>query len=186
MLDQLLAFDRQLFLTLNQVGIPAFDPLFLLLSSTYTNVLVYLLIALFLTRKKGWKSFLALTLTILLMITFTDQVTNIFKSGFERLRPCYDPLVKDMVRLVKASCGGRYGFFSGHASNSFALATFFFLLVRKKYPSLGILLLLLATAIAYSRVYLGVHFPLDIVCGSIFGIGSGLLFGYGYHRFAQP
>ena len=96
MLDQLLAFDRQLLLTLNQVGKPAFDPLFLVLSSTYTNVLVYLLIALFLTRKKGWKSFLALTLTILLMITFTDQVTNIFKSGFERLRPCYDPLVKDL------------------------------------------------------------------------------------------
>ena len=105
------------------------------------------------------------------MILISDQSANIFKDSFQRLRPCYDELVKDSVRLVKDGCGGKYGFFSAHASNSFSLAVFFGLLFKdfSKYPIY--FTLIFASLISYSRVYLGVHYPLDILFGSLFGMG---------------
>jgi undecaprenyl-diphosphatase len=78
------------------------------------------------------------------------------------------------MRLVKASCGGKYGFFSGHSSNSFALA-FFFSLIFNKVKWLMPILLSFAGLIAYSRIYLGVHYPLDILCGAFAGILMGSL-----------
>jgi len=81
-----------------------------------------------------------------------------------------------MVRLVKSSCGGMYGYFSGHASNSFALAVFFSGVFGAKYRKLPFLLLFVAFLVAYSRIYIGVHYPLDIVSGMAFGSLVGLLF----------
>ena len=80
------------------------------------------------------------------------------------------------MRLVKDSCGGQFSFFSGHASNSFALATLFFLSFRKIIDRGRILLFVLAGLIAYSRVYIGVHYPIDILCGALFGLLAGNLF----------
>jgi undecaprenyl-diphosphatase len=117
----------------------------------------------------------------------TDQLTNLFKVQVGRLRPCYDEEIKTLVRLVKPSCGGRYSFFSGHASNSFALAVFFGLIFKESYRFLLPILLFIAFLIAYSRVYIGVHFPLDIfvgaVAGSLIGIGFFRLWNYFKLRF---
>jgi undecaprenyl-diphosphatase len=176
MLEVLLDIDRYLFEGINSNGIPFLDPLFLVLSSTWTNVLVYLSISIVIARNRKWTFFLSLVLVVGVLIAFTDQITNLFKFGIARLRPCHDPELETLVRLVKASCGGMYGFFSGHASNSFALATFFSGLLKKHAYKGSWLLFLLAGLIALSRVYLGVHFPLDILCGSIFGIFSGYVF----------
>ncbi|MGB5363970.1 MAG: phosphatase PAP2 family protein, partial [Aureibaculum sp.] len=77
---------------------------------------------------------------------------------------------------VKSSCGGKFGYFSGHASNSMAVAVFAGLLLRNKYKYLAFLLLFWAALMAYSRIYIGVHFPLDVISGMIFGAFSGWLY----------
>ena len=117
------------------------------------------------------------------MIAFTDQTTNLFKYSFMRLRPCFDPETMDAMRLVKESCGGKFGYFSGHASNSFALATFFFW-IFKSINRLWYFLFLWAIFVAYSRIYIGVHFPLDVISGATFGIVAGTLF-YFVYRFVE-
>ena len=80
------------------------------------------------------------------------------------------------LRLVKSSCGGRYSYFSGHASNSMAVAVFTGLLLRNKYKYLVFLMLFWAALMAYSRIYIGVHFPLDVLSGMFFGAISGFIF----------
>jgi undecaprenyl-diphosphatase len=111
-----------------------------------------------------------------LLILCTDQLTNLFKVQVGRLRPCYDQEIRALVRLVKPTCGGRFSFFSGHASNSFALAVFFGSILKSTHRSLFPTLLFIAFLIAYSRVYIGVHFPLDIVIGAIAGSLIGIMF----------
>lgn len=169
MIDQLLVWDTSLFLWLNQKGTPQFDPFWLLMSEKTTNIVVYLSLVVIYGRKHGNKSAVFLLIVGVALVGLTDQLTNLFKDGFMRLRPCHTPELAEVMRLVKASCGGKYGFFSGHASNSFALAIFFGLLFKKGKMLLPFLSLF-AGLIAYSRIYLGVHYPLDVICGMFAGI----------------
>ena len=120
------------------------------------------------------KSYISLFF-ISLLILFTDQISGFFKDFFERLRPCHDSSINSIIRTVKESCGGLYSFFSSHASNSFALASFFYFLMAKKNKYIK-LLFVWALIVSYSRIYIGVHYPLDIVCGTFFGLSSGYLF----------
>lgn len=168
MLEQLLQWDQSVFLYLNQMGSDRFDPLWILLSKRGTNVVVYLALVVLYGRKFGWKPALYLLLICGAMVGLTDQITNGFKYGFARLRPCHTLELQDVMRIVNG-CGGKYSFFSGHSSNSFALA-FLFSLVYKRIKWVMLILLTLAALIAYSRVYLGVHFPIDIICGALAGI----------------
>lgn len=169
MLQGLLEWDQALFLQLNSFGSSFWDPFFLLLSHKATNVVFYLSLLLYIGYKRNTQQAVILFFLAVLLVVITDQITNAFKYGFERLRPCYTEGIKEKMRWVKEGCGGRYSFFSGHASNSFALATFFGF-IFSKYKRLLPLMFGLAAAVAYSRIYLGVHFPLDILCGSLFGI----------------
>lgn len=175
-MDELIALDQQVFLYLNQMGSKTFDGFWMLMTYKATNIILYLFLALLYLKRTNLKSFLVLLLSVALLILVTDQVTNLFKDGFQRLRPCHDPTLSKMVRLVKSSCGGLYGYFSGHASNSFALAVFFSCIFGVKYRKLPFVLLFVAFLVAYSRVYIGVHYPLDIVSGMTFGALVGLLF----------
>ena len=104
--------------------------------------------------------------------------TNLFKYGFERLRPCHNQEIADIMRIVKKGCGGLYGYFSGHASNSFALSTYFSLLFANRYPKLKFALFFMASLVAYSRIYIGVHYPLDVISGALFGTLWSLSFFY--------
>ena len=169
MLEGLLEWDQALFLQLNSFGSSFWDPFYLLLSHKATNVVFYLSLLLYIGYKRNTQQAVILFFLAVLLVVITDQITNAFKYGFERLRPCYTEGIKEKMRWVKEGCGGRYSFFSGHASNSFALATFFGF-IFSKYKRLLPLMFGLAAAVAYSRIYLGVHFPLDILCGSLFGI----------------
>ena len=111
-----------------------------------------------------------------ILIIFTDQSSNFFKDYFERLRPCHNPEISYFIRIVKEGCGGLYGFFSAHSANTFAFAMFIYLNTKKNYRSYMSFLFIWATIISYSRIYLGVHFPTDIIFGAVYGLLSGYLF----------
>ena len=179
MIEEILNLDSELFLFLNSLGSSNFDSFWIYLSYKESNILFYLSLLIFYFYSKSQKIKLSEVfyslLFIAIMITITDQTSNLFKDSFQRLRPCYNDSLQDYVRLVKETCGGKYGFFSAHASNSFSLAVFFGLIYRNKYKFIIYITLFYASLISYSRVYLGVHFPLDIFFGSIYGIIIGLV-----------
>lgn len=176
MLEQFLELDKDFFLYLNKLGTSTWDGFWLVITDKLTFVPLYALLLLLIYKKYGLKSLLIMVLVIAAMITFTDQITNAFKHGFMRARPCrVDALLDEGMRFIAKHCG-RYGFFSGHASNSMAAAVFGGLVLRPYYKNLIFILLLWSFIVAYSRIYVGVHYPLDIICGMSFGALSG--FGF--------
>ena len=176
MIEKLLDYDTELFLFLNNLGTPTWDGLWLFITNKlfFGSFLAILLFYLF-YKKFGLKAVFILIFVVALMITFTDQITNLFKSGFARPRPCGNNVIADQLRFIAVRCG-KYGFFSGHASNSMAVAVFGGLLLRPYYKQLIYILILISLVVAYSRIYIGVHYPLDIICGMVFGAFSGVLF----------
>ncbi|WP_420602469.1 phosphatase PAP2 family protein [Flagellimonas sp.] len=176
MLEELVQLDKELFLFLNGLGTPTWDGFWMFMTKTRNSAPLYLLL-LFLSYKNfGLKGTAIILVSIALLITCTDQLSNFFKYGVGRLRPCHDPEITDVMRLVKSYCGGKFGYFSAHAANSFAPATFFALLFHKKVKFIGLLLVVWASIVAYSRIYIGVHFPLDVVTGTFVGMVFGWLF----------
>lgn len=176
MIDQLLQYDTELFLFLNNLGSPTWDGLWLAITNKFIFGPFLGVLLMFLFYKKfGLKAVLILMVIVALMITFTDQITNVFKRSFARPRPCRAEDIMDSMRMVAAYCG-KYGFFSGHSSNSMAVAIFGGLLLKTYYKKLIFILVLISFIVAYSRIYLGVHYPLDIICGLTFGAFSGFMF----------
>lgn len=189
MLDQLIQYDKELFLLLNNMGNANWDGFWLFMTYKFNmvNLALYVTLLILSYRYYGLKRTGVLLLTVILMITTTDQLANFFKYGVQRLRPCHDTTVNSVMRLVKDSCGGKFGYFSAHAANSFAVAFFFTFLLSKKIRWIGIFLMFWALFVAYSRVYIGVHFPLDVLTGTVIGLILSWLFAklfiFALHRF---
>jgi undecaprenyl-diphosphatase len=175
MIEQLLKNDTELFLFLNNLGSSTWDGLWLAITEKLTFIPLYALLLFLLYKKFGGKSLLVFVVVIALMITFTDQITNVFKRGFMRPRPCGEADLIDHMRFIAVRCG-KYGFFSGHSSNSMAAAVFAGLMLKPYYKNLIYIMLIWSVVVAYSRIYVGVHYPLDILCGLIFGAISGFMF----------
>jgi undecaprenyl-diphosphatase len=176
MIKKILELDTELFLFLNSLGTPTWDNLWLTITNKfYFGSFLGLLLLYLFFKKFGWKALLLLMVVIALLITFTDQMTNVFKRGFARPRPCGEAGLIDQIRFIAVRCG-KYGFFSGHASNSMAVAIFGGLLLRPYYRKLIYILISISFIVSYSRIYIGVHYPLDIICGLTFGAFSGFLF----------
>ncbi|MEM1338082.1 MAG: phosphatase PAP2 family protein [Bacteroidota bacterium] len=175
-LEPLIQLDEQLFVFLNGLGTPVWDGFWLFMTKTRNSFPLYLLLLVLSYRFFGGKGTLVILVAVALLITCTDQLSNFFKYGVQRLRPCHDPDISGAMRLVKSYCGGQYAFFSAHAANSFAAASFFTALFVKKWPWFTGLLLLWAVIVAYSRIYIGVHFPLDVIVGALIGSLFGWVF----------
>ena len=175
MLDLILEYDHKAFLWLNNLGNESFDWFWMIMTNKLFNFFVYSIALIYILKKIKIKSLVLMILFLSILILISDQTSNLFKNFFERLRPCHDEQISSYMRLVKDSCGGFYSFFSAHASNSFSLASFFFFVYYKIIQRKIILFFVLASLVSYSRVYIGVHYPLDIITGSIFGFVSGFI-----------
>lgn len=174
-MEEIILEDKQAMISLNNLGSSTFDPFWILVSEKWFWIPLYVIFLYFLYKNFTKKSLFYILLFVALGITASDQIANIFKFGFERLRPCHDPSLEGLLREVK--CGGKFGFYSAHSSNSFFVATYLTILLGKKIKKLPYFLFVWAATVAYSRVYLGMHFPGDIIVGAIMGILLALFFG---------
>lgn len=173
MIENLKAIDEDLFIWLNSLHADWLDPIMLFFTETITWIPLYaiLIYLIYRTDKQGiWWILGGAAFTILI----SDQVTSGFmKPYFERLRPCHDDRWNGIIYNY-GRCGGLFGFVSSHAANTFAIATFLNLRLKVKLPYLG-WLFLWALIVSYTRVYLGVHYPADIIIGGLVGMSSGAL-----------
>lgn len=176
LINRLIEFDKELMLRINtRWHHPILDILFQHIRETYFWLPLYLffiVLAILNFGKKGWLWVLTGTLTIIL----TDQFSsNLIKNNFDRLRPCRDPMVSDHIRFFIQYCPRSSSFMSSHATNHFGFACFVIFTLRKFTGPWIYLLLLMAFLISYGQVYVGVHFPIDVICGGL----SGSIIGYG-------
>lgn len=172
MIEKLLSLDVDLFVFLNGLGSPAFDSLWLLITRQSNWIPLFLLLLYVIFKKLGAKQTLYLLFFVAILVTFTDQTTNIVKNYFQRLRPCNNLEINSFIRVVQVR--NSFSFFSGHASNSMAVATLIYFTLRSYFKYFE-LLFLWPLIFAYSRIYLGLHYPIDIIIGFLFGFGSGFL-----------
>jgi len=181
MLEKILEFERGAFLWLNGHHSPFWDIFMLRYTGQVVWIPLILVLAFVLFYKKNWKEsiidwkeFVFVLLAIVLVITLCDQFSSkLCKPYFMRFRPTHHPDFKDFVHIVNDYRGGKYGFISGHAANTFGFAMFSLLLFR--YRPYTILVLVWSTLMAYTRIYLGVHFLSDIIPGALSGIFFGFL-----------
>lgn len=183
MLEEILPWERDLFLLLNSPHTPFFDNFMWLYSQIWSWLPFYIVLFGILVYKKTWKESLLIIAAIILLVLLCDQISShICKPYFHRFRPTHHPDFENIVKTVFGYRGGSYGFISGHATNSFGFAVFLSLVFRNKY--LTFILFLFASINAYSRIYLGVHFISDIVAGAIVGSIIGFLV-YKLYMFAR-
>lgn len=176
MLEDLKRLDQELFISINGYHSPFWDPIMVAISNRTFWIPFYAVLVAFLIYRFRRQSIL-MFLAVALSLVAADGISSRFiKPYVARLRPCHDSTLSDTINIV-AGCGGKFGFLSSHAANSFAIAMLFSLMLPDKYRYFKIFTFIWAALISYSRIYLGVHFPGDVVGGALLGVFLGFLFG---------
>ena len=181
MLDWLLELDRDVFVYLNGLGSEGWDSFWLFITKQFNWIPVFAIILYLAFKRLGWKHAVLVIVLVALLITLTDQTTNLIKNTFQGLRPGNDPLLTDIMRAVQKRKS--FSFISGHASNSMAVAYFLYRILKPYLKYMGFIFLW-PLIFAYSRIYLGLHYPGDILMGYLYGIlmASLMLLLYRYLR----
>jgi len=172
LLDRLLQIDTELLIFLNNLGSEQWDGFWLALTNQFHWSPLFALLLFLIFKKFGWKNGGLILLFLVVLITFSDQFTNFIKNTFERLRPCNTEGVLQQIREFNYKPTS-YSFYSGHAASSMTFSFFVILLLKKHYKYIGFLVIF-PLLFGYSRIYLGVHYPVDILSGYL----AGLFFGY--------
>ena len=172
MLEKILALDTELFVYLNGLGSEKYDGFWLIITKQTSWIPLFIFLLYLIYTKLGAKQSLYLLLFVAILIVLTDQTANLFKNGVQRLRPCNNPEINSFIRIVQSRSS--FGYFSGHATSSMGVATFLYLIFRKDFNYFW-LLFLWPLIFAYSRIYLGLHYPLDIISGYLCGTILGFL-----------
>ena len=174
MLDILNNLDTHLFLAINGAHNAFFDVVMVYISAKFFWIPFYIILLYLIYKSYGMQTFAILGFVALLIVITDQGSVHLFKNTFQRLRPCHEIDLQLFVHTVEG-CGGRYGFLSSHAANSFALAFFITSLLKDKYRMIGLLMYSWAFLTIYSRVYLGAHYPGDVLAGAVFGLVVGWL-----------
>ena len=170
MIDYIIGFDKRLFLFLNNLGSENWDFIWVFISNKMWMCFIIAPIILFYIYRQDGSKFIYTVLFILICFGITDLIhLHCFKNIFMRLRPCWDPEIAHLSRIV-VDKGGMYGFVSGHAANSTAIISFFLVHLKQRNNLLTYGLITWLFLVSYSRIYLGKHFPLDVFFGALLGL----------------
>lgn len=167
MIETIKYAEYEWFLWLNSFHTPFWDIIMFWATYRFTWLPLYAYLIYYLFTKyraNFWQNLLFVALSVGLSDRFT---TGFMKPYYQRFRPCHDPAIQNLVHVV-SDCGGQYGFASSHAANCFALAMAFYLLNGSK--KMSFFLFLWAIIVSYSRIYVGVHFPTDLIVGALVGV----------------
>lgn len=181
MFESLKLLDRELLLCLNGYHSPLTDELMYNISRVWVFFPLFAWWLYLVFKKYGWKKTLLLAAFMGLLVGFTDQSSNRVKHSVKRYRPTHNLEIMDRVHILHEYRGGQYGFFSGHSANCFGIAMLLFLLFSQRSIWFRSQFFLWAAITAYSRIYLGVHYPSDIFVGFL----VGLFWGYIVYRLIQ-
>ena len=173
MFDRVLQADREALIFLNNLGSDFWDPLWLGITDQKNWAPLFLLIIFLLFKSFGWKKALFILLVMIVLVAFSDQFTNLIKNTFERLRPNRNPNINHLLRRSINPRG--FSFMSGHATTSTFFTVFTLLVFRNRYKYIYFMLIF-PLVFAYSRLYLGVHFPIDIFVGFLIGTSFAILY----------
>ena len=182
-LQRLVDIDKQVMLALNGSNSLYLDGVMKIYTSTSVWIPVALVLLLIVLKNNSLRGILLTVLAVALTIVATDQISsNLIKPLVGRLRPCNDPSIMHLIDTFNGYRSGGYSFMSSHACNSFGIFTIVSLIIRNRTLSLS--LFLWAAINSFSRIYLGVHFPGDILCGALVGIAIGFVvyLVYGFLR----
>ena len=176
--------DRDLLTTINFDGPTGYDFFWAMYTDKWTWIPFVLVIVYCMLRPGNWKHRLLMVGSVALLFVLSDFVVSSFiKNVVCRPRPSHDPAVMDLLSYVNDYRGGAYGFPSNHASNGFAAATFLALLLRNRWVTLSAFLWAIGSC--YSRMYMGVHYPTDILCGAMLGIVFAIIIFFLYKKAAK-
>lgn len=185
MIDQLVSLDQEAFLTINQgLSNLFFDWLMPILRNRYTWAPLYLFIIIFCIRNYGKQGLLVVLFTLVTFGISDFTSSSLIKKSVQRVRPCNDIEFKETVN-TRVRCGSGYSFTSSHATNHFAVALFLIMVFYRRWKPILWIGLLWAGAISFAQVYVGVHYPLDVLSGALLGSLIGYLVGLLF-RFLQP